>query len=373
MRNRSVLSIDVFFRLGAKLRPNLRQRADAKRNAGASGPQGGWAALALALALAVQVVSPSSARAQATDTAPPSAPEEPAPTPLPGSGPVTITPGLGAPELGQPELGTESLPRGGDAQTLGGPLVSVPEGPFYSSDPVLKGREIAENADQNNGGWENSIAELKMILTNNRGRESRREMEIRIIEGTGEEGDKSLVIFADPADIAGTALLSFNNVSRANDQWLFLPSLRKTRRIASSKRNGSFVGSQFTYDDMMPSDVDEFTYVWQRDEPCDLGLCHVVERVPTDENAGYSRQLIYWDTEEFRAVRIDYFDKRNELDKKLQNSDFQLHNDEFWRPHRQLMVNDRSQEKTELILESIAFKTAIRTQDFNPQRLDKIR
>ncbi len=281
-------------------------------------------------------------------------------------------------------------------------------------DAVQKGRQVADAANANDSGWIDSVAELKMILKNSRGRESRRVMVVKLLEGEEPEvsseieemaviqvsedafepqfedakkdekkdekksrgrveGDRSLVVFLDPADITGTALLSFNNVERADDQWLYLPSVRKTRRIAASKRNGSFVASEFTYEDMVPSEVDEFTYRYIGEEPCgDAESCHRVERVPVDKDAGYKRQEVLWDTEEFRPYQIEYFNKRDELEKTLASSDFRLYKEKFWRPHYQEMKNHQTGKSTELYLNNIEFETGLKKRDFNAQRLDKV-
>ena len=107
-------------------------------------------------------------------------------------------------------------------------------------------------------------------------------MRVKVLE-VEDDGDRSLFIFDEPRDVAGTAMLVHSHKDAADDQWLYLPALTRVKRISSSNRSGSFMGSEFAYEDMSVPEVEKFTYRYLRDEPCGELTCTVVERFPTDE------------------------------------------------------------------------------------------
>ena len=109
-----------------------------------------------------------------------------------------------------------------------------------------KGFEIAARADRTDTGFGDSEVELEMVLRNAAGQESTRSLKITTLEKEDESvGDKSLVLFDTPRDIEGTALLSHAKILDPDDQWLYLPALKRVKRISSSNKSGPFVGSEF--------------------------------------------------------------------------------------------------------------------------------
>ena len=106
-----------------------------------------------------------------------------------------------------------------------------------------------------------------MVLRNKQGQESRRQLRVKIFEVAG-DGDKSMFVFDEPRDVKGTALLIHAHRESTDGQWLYLPALKRVKRISSSNRSGSFMGSEFAYEDMSAQEVERFTYRYLRDEPC---------------------------------------------------------------------------------------------------------
>ena len=104
-------------------------------------------------------------------------------------------------------------------------------------------------------------------------------------------GDLGIIVFSKPRDIRGTALLTHANVEPSDDdQWLYLPAVKRVKRISSSNRTGKFVSSEFSYEDLGSQEVEDYTYKWLRDEPCptDASLtCHVTESYPKNPKSGY--------------------------------------------------------------------------------------
>ena len=122
-------------------------------------------------------------------------------------------------------------------------LAALP-GALWAQDAEQRGLEIAEEADARNTGWNDSVVDLTMTLRNKNGDESVREMRSRALE-VEDDGDKSMIIFDQPRDVRGTALLTYSHKTGDDDQWLYLPALKRVKRIASSNKSGPFMGSEF--------------------------------------------------------------------------------------------------------------------------------
>ena len=162
---------------------------------------------------------------------------------------------------------------------------------------------------------------MVMILRNRHGEESRRRIRLRTLE-VDNDGDKSLTIFDSPKDVTGTAFLNFTHKVGDDDQWLYLPALKRVKRISSSNKSGSFMGSEFAYEDIASQEIEKYTYKWLRDEMYNSVECFVVERYPVDrENSGYSRQVSWLDKEEYRTRKVEYYDRKDAHLKTLTMSD----------------------------------------------------
>ena len=188
-----------------------------------------------------------------------------------------------------------------------------------------------------------------MLLRNRQGRESRRELRVQVLEVPG-EGNRTLFVFDEPRDVAGTAFLvhAHRTHDDDDDQWIYLPALRRVKRISSGNRSGSFMGSEFSYEDMTPLEVEKFTYRYLRDEPCGQSICTVTERVPADRRSGYRRQIVWRGKDELRIWRIEYYDRRNAHLKTLTVSDYSHHLDRYWRPGDMTMANHLTGKTTVL-------------------------
>ncbi|HSJ48359.1 MAG TPA: outer membrane lipoprotein-sorting protein, partial [Gammaproteobacteria bacterium] len=112
--------------------------------------------------------------------------------------------------------------------------------------PEERGLAIAREADRRDQGWGDSSASMAMILRNSQGDESHRQVRVRNLEVEG-DGDKTLTIFDEPLDVKGTALLTYSHKTGPDDQWLYLPSLARVKRISSRNKSGPFMGSEFAY------------------------------------------------------------------------------------------------------------------------------
>ncbi len=243
----------------------------------------------------------------------------------------------------------------------------------WAEDPAERGLSIAQEVDRRHSGYGDFSASLTMVLRNSRGQESQRVMQISSLEVSG-DGDRSLCLFDHPPDIKDTALLTHTHKTRDDDQWLYLPALKRVKRIASSNRSGSFVGSEFAYEDIAVQELEKYTYLALPDETLDGTDCLVIERVPVDrKNSGYSRQRVWIDKAEYRTLKVEYYDRKGMLLKSLTLDGYERHADRFWRPGRMHMVNTQTGKSTDLIWSDYRFGVGLKPEDLTTNALLRIR
>lgn len=232
-----------------------------------------------------------------------------------------------------------------------------------------RGLEIAQERKQRNIGWETSVSEMTMILRSASNKESIRKMNISTLE-VDNDGDKGLTVFEQPADVRGTRFLSHSHTVGSDDQWLYLPALKRVKRIASRNKSGPFMGSEFAYEDMSSFELEKYKFNYLRDEACGNDLtCFVVEQFPTDKNSGYTRQIVWVDQTEYRVIKSEFYDRKNSLLKTLTNDDYEQYLGQYWRPNSLKMVNHQSGKSTDLVVESLKFKVDLTDKDFDKNRL----
>lgn len=235
-----------------------------------------------------------------------------------------------------------------------------------------KGLAIATEADKRNQGFTDSTADLIMELYNKAGDVSKRELRIKTLEVEG-DGDKSLTIFDTPKDVQGTAFLTFSHKVGDDDQWLYLPKLKRVKRISSSNKSGPFMASEFSYEDLSSQELEKFTYRYLRDEVAQSLDCFVIERIPTYDKSGYKRQVVWLDKEEYRVIKTEFYNRRDQLAKTLTASGFNKYLDQYWRPTTMEMVNHLTGKKTVLTWNNYQFKTGLDDSDFNKNSLKRAR
>ena len=238
-----------------------------------------------------------------------------------------------------------------------------------------RGLAIAAEARRRDTGFGDSSAELLMILRGRGGDEKRRELRATTLE-VRNDGNKTIVIFDSPIDVKGTALLTYSHRTGDDDQWLYLPALKRVKRIGSSNKSGPFMGSEFTYEDLASQEVEKFTHRWIRDEACpgqefESLQCFVVERLPVDADSGYSRQVAWIDRNEYRTVQIEYYDRKASPLKTLTLTRYKQYLGRYWRSNEMLMVNRQTGKSTRLIWTKYAFGTGLTENDFTPQALTR--
>ena len=250
-------------------------------------------------------------------------------------------------------------------------LTPLPDTAFAQT-PEEKGLAIAIEADTRDTGWTDQIADMSMILKNKQGDTSTRVMQITTLEVQG-DGDKSLLKFDNPKDIKGTAFLSHTHSLTPDDQWLYLPALKRVKRISSSNKSGPFVGSEYAYEDLSSQEVEKYKYKWLRDEVLDGRDNFVIERYPQYEHSGYTRQIVWLDKEMYQPNKLEFYDRKDAMLKTLLFLDYQQYLDQYWRPGRMQMTNHQTGKSTTLTWDNYQFKTGLSDRDFDKNTLKRAR
>ncbi len=251
-------------------------------------------------------------------------------------------------------------------------LLAAPAFAQTGQSPEEKGLAIATEADRRNGGFGDSRSTMQMILRNRQGEESRREIRNKSLEGKA-DGDKSMIVFDQPKDVAGTALLTFTHKQADDDRWLYLPAVKRVKRIASSNKSGPFMGSEFAYEDLGSQEPEKYTYKWLRDENYDGKDCFVSERYPVDKDSGYTRMIVWMDKAEYRPLKLEYYDRKQSLLKTLTLADYQQYLGKYWRPGKLDMVNHQTGKSTTLLFRDYKFRNGFKDRDFDQNALQNAR
>ena len=242
--------------------------------------------------------------------------------------------------------------------------------PSYAATPEQEGLAISKEAKSRDLGWQDSTANMLMKLRNRQGQTSIREIKIKNLE-VADDGDKGLTIFNKPRDVKGTAFLSFSHSVGADDQWLYLPALKRVKRISSRNKSGPFMGSEFSFEDLSSFEIPKYTYKYLGDDKINGLDSFMVEQIPVDKNSGYTRRIVWLDKSEYRIQKIDFYDRKNSLLKTLNYSDYKQFLAKYWRPMTMNMVNHQNGKSTALVWSNYKFRVGLKDKDFNRNSLKR--
>jgi hypothetical protein len=200
--------------------------------------------------------------------------------------------------------------------------------PSKAAKDLSRGEELAKTIEAFNKGILGETSQATLLLIDPSGAQASRELQYFFSEAPSkDEGDKSLCLFELPKDVKGTKFLTWSHPDKDNEQWLYLPSLRKTKRIAGSSKTGSFMGSEFSYEDIGGSEREKYQHDYLGDEEINhegkQRKTWKLERSSrSHEISGYNKQIMWIDQEYHRPLKIDYYDRKNELMKTAIFSDY---------------------------------------------------
>lgn len=216
-----------------------------------------------------------------------------------------------------------------------------------------------------------------MTIINSKGRQRVRKLaQISKLYDNGKT-EKKLIRFLAPADVKGTGFLTFDYRKKDDDKWLYLPALRKTRRIVSSENAKSFMGSEFSYADMTPPTVEDFTYNILGEEENNGVLCWKIAITPKDDDvadeSGFSKKISYIGKQDYVIRKAVYFDLDEELHKELtvyEIKELDTKNHKYRLTHM-VMENKQNGRQSIMKVEKIQFKPNVKDEYFTTRYLER--
>ncbi len=237
----------------------------------------------------------------------------------------------------------------------------------------LTGREIMEKDEQQNKG-EDEFNKTLMVLVNKRGQERKRKMEYYSKTGK-DDNDKILIRFLEPSDVKGVGLLTIEYSDRDDDQWLYLPALKKVRRISSSDQGDSFMGTDFTYEDIRSEKLDKHTYAVIGSESVDGHDCYVIEALPATEeqkkDSGYSKRVIWMRKDIFLMLKVEYYNKKGEHFKTEVRKDIVEAAPNLYRPNFMEMKNHKTGHTTQITFDERKINSGLADRLFTERMLKR--
>ncbi|HCX98986.1 MAG TPA: outer membrane lipoprotein-sorting protein [Bacteroidales bacterium] len=205
------------------------------------------------------------------------------------------------------------------------------------------GQQIMEKV-YNNPSGDDTQGNLSMTLTNNRGEQRVRTLK-QYIKDDGKV-EKKIMYFLSPADVRNTSFMNWSySDGQSDNQWIYLPALKRTRRISSDSKSDYFMGSDFTYDDLGDRHPNQDTHKLLREETIEGKECYVVESTPKESGYIYSKTITWVMKDNYLGLKREFYDDRGRLLKVLSIKNFAKVNG-FWTILETEMHNVQRDHKT---------------------------
>jgi len=233
----------------------------------------------------------------------------------------------------------------------------------------LSNYEVAQKSEDTMSGFKDSSSIMKMTLINAKGQTKTRTMSMKVLEGKNE--DKSLMHFLTPPDVKGTKFLSYEHIDKDDDQWMYLPALKRIKRIASKNKSGAFMGSEFSYEDLSAFNVKKYNYEDKLEEVVlnDKKMYKGVSR-PKSKYSGYTKLITWTDKKNYLVYKVEYYDRKKKLLKTSIFEDYKQFGD-VYRIGKITMKNIQNDKTTILVWSEEKIKTGLKAKDFHKRQLKK--
>jgi len=265
-----------------------------------------------------------------------------------------------------------ALSIGGGALALAA-LALVPA----QADDAMTGRQVMESWEKKNRA-KDETTKAAMHIYEGKALAKKRELTTWVKTGKSYE-DRSLIRFHAPADIRGTGMLTHQHGKSEDDQWIYLPATKKSKRLASGERKNSFVGSDYSYEDLRTENLSIYSYkVVEKSMIKKLGQeCYVVDAMPASEaekrNSGYSKRRMWVGSKDWQIHRIDYYkaDGDKGVIKSQRFSDFKSLPawKGFTRAGKAVMLNKKKKSKTEFVFSDRTIDAGLGDDNFSERKL----
>lgn len=230
------------------------------------------------------------------------------------------------------------------------------------------GKDIMKKVDERDNGTTRKF-DLKMTLIDKNG--SKRTRELVSLQKSYGKDSKNLMKFISPLDVKDTSYLSweYDNSSKEDSRWLYMPALRKTRRINGSSGSDYFMGTDFSYNDMGDKNINDNTYQIIKEEKVNGYDCWVLEAMPKNENEEYTKKILWVKKDVDIVVKTEYYNSFGLL-KVLNIKKIEKIND-IWTVTEMLMENIQNKHKTILEMKNYAYNQGVSDKDFSVSNLEK--
>jgi len=217
--------------------------------------------------------------------------------------------------------------------------------------------------------------QLKMTLISTKGdNERRRSRELTSIEKKYEDGkfkSKSLLQFSQPKEVKGTGFLTWDrHGSEPDDQWLYLPALKKVKRIRTKEKNRSFMGTDFSYEDLSGRDLDADEYEFLGEDVIHGTDCYKVKANPIEKGSQYSSRIVWVDKKNSLMKRVEFFNKKGTMFKILDIPEH-VKNGEYWTATKMIMRNLKKAHSTELVVLKVDYDQGLKDNVFTESFLKR--
>jgi len=236
----------------------------------------------------------------------------------------------------------------------------------FNTNAQLTGRQIVDKA-YNIPTGKDKTSTLTMTLTNKQGKQRVR----KIKQFSKDFGDveKSIMFFQSPADVKNTSFMNWTyDSNKSDDQWIYLPALKKVKRISSDSKSDYFMGSDFTYDDLGDRKLDADTHKLLKMENVNGKACYVVESISKDEDYMYSKTKTWINKANFVGIKKEFYDEDGDLLKILTIKKVQKIKG-FWVIENSEMKSVQKNHKTSIVLSNVLINTGVSDTKFTQRTM----
>ncbi len=233
---------------------------------------------------------------------------------------------------------------------------------------------IAKKMEETNVGYNTAKMLLSLHIHDAKSQKDRT-YDLKIEAFESKENDveeKSIIFFSKPLNVRGTALLSYSHSEASDQQWIYLPALKRVKRILTKNKDGRFMGSTFSYEDLLPFNYEKYQHTRLDDRTYLEKNCFVVEQKPQYEGSGYSKRVVWIDSSRFIPLKIEFYDDSGIFFKEMIYDNYENFKG-FWRAKSITMNHLITGNTSRLSFSDIDIGVQISANSFNPNRLKNLR
>jgi outer membrane lipoprotein-sorting protein len=241
--------------------------------------------------------------------------------------------------------------------------------------PIIMAQDARDIAKHSSAAIEFETMEMTVTLKiyDNKGNMRQRQVSVATKKFSGVT--KTMMKFLSPADVKGTAMLIYDYETKDDDMWVYLPSTRKTRRIVSSEKGKSFMGSEFSNADMSKPTIDEFNYKLTGNENYNGQTCLKLETTCKDtkieENNGYGKKVSWIDQANYLSYKIEFYTSSGKLIKTIMYSDYRKQASGKYFSFHMVANNHLNGRKSEMVVDKFILGSKLPEANFTTEYLEK--